>query len=1084
MMKKLLISALLLCSVQFLKAQNPKLIYIDEDNREIRTIKTDGTDEEIFFKKTEALSSRYLAVNNTTQEIFFSTGSPYSIYKKNFDGTLQQKLYTSPGVSIYNLAIDEANSKLYWVEYQELKRSNLDGSSVETIINLTTDVYLRNLTIGGGKLYWSERLYNTSNLSNTYYLKRANLDGTGIETLHSELVPSGQLFVNDLGTIYGMQVDETNNILYWASSSADGIFKKNSDGSGSVTKILNDTYVKSPRGLALDVANNKLFWTDSGSGFDNLRSANLDGTSVTVLSGVASDPYGLALASFNENPVGFAEIDIQGNSTSIANNDATPDTNDNTDFGSVALNNNYKEHYFFVRNLGGSSLSLSGSPVVTITGAHAADFTLQTDVASTINATSNSYFTIRFDPSVLGLRTATVTINSNDGDEAAYTFSLQGTGDVSSGEMGTNDIRLTTHATGQSLDNEDPDVAYDPTLNRFLMVYETEVANKEEEIFGQFVNPDGSLNGSAFQISLTGPNGNFDIDAANPKVVFNSVSNQYFVVWEGDMDTTNQTEKEVFGQLINPNGTLVGGLGTGQIRISQHGADGNEAYSISNPELTVNTSNGEYYVTWQSPTTTTTSGGNTYGAEVEIFGTRVQSNGTLVGALGSQTQLSSFAATNQAPSYSQVAYNAGTNQYLVVYHADYPTNSDNNVFGQIVATDGSLVSGINSPIQITNVAAGRDADNARVVYNKLLDEYFVTFQADHINPTDGEDEIFGQRIANDGTLVASAMQISFAGIDGDGEETGSYSDIAYNATENQILVTFQSEEPGSNSYDIFATTLDAANYVALETQSRVSDMGDVNGVNTYSAQKPKQAFNTTTNNFLIVWEGDDNVPGDGEDEVFGQLWRSPPIAEIDIRGDSNSIADGDTTPDTNDFTDFGAIAPASTMVREFTVHNTNTEQLVLNGTPTIAISGTNASDFSVTKQPSTAIDAGNSTTFEITFSPTTIGIKTATISIDNNDAGENLYNFTIQGEADGTLSLDEGLNKKSDALKIYPNPTTDYISVNGLKKSSGFTIFNVLGTEVLKGLVFPEGNIDVKNLKTGLYFIRINESNTVKFIKK
>ncbi|MFD1614660.1 choice-of-anchor D domain-containing protein [Gelatiniphilus marinus] len=1076
MMKKLLILALLLCSVQFLKAQNPKLIYIDEDNREIRTIKTDGTDEVVFFKNTEALSSRYITVNNSTQEIFFSTGSPYSIYKKNFDGTLEQKLYTSSGVSIYNLAIDEANSKLYWVEYQELKRSNLDGTSVETIINLTTDVYLRNLTIGGGKLYWSERLYNTSNFANTYYLKRANLDGTGIETLHSELVPSGQLFVNELGTIYGMQVDDVNNVLYWASSSADGIFKKNSDGSGGVTKILNDTYVKSPRGLALDVANNKLFWTDSDSGFDNLRSANLNGSSVTVLSSVASDPYGLALASFSENPVGIPEIDIQGNSASIANNDATPDTSDNTDFGSIALNNNYKDNFFFVRNMGGSSLSLSGSPVVAITGDHAADFTLQTDVASNINATSNSYFTIRFDPSVLGLRTATVTINSNDSDETVYTFNIQGTGDVSSGEMGTNDVRLTTHATGQSLDNEDPDIAYDPTLNRFLMVYETEVVNKEEEIFGQFINPDGSLNGSAFQISLTGPNGNFDIDASNPKIVFNTVSNQYFVVWEGDMDATNQTEKEIFGQLINPDGTLVGGLGTGQIRISQHGTDGDELFNTYNPSLSVNTSNGEYYLVWQANSVSN--------AEVEIYGTRLLSNGTLVAGLGAQTKLSSFTASNQAPSSPNVAYNTSTNQFLVVYHADFPVNSDNNVFGQIVAADGSLVSGINTPIQITNVAASRDADYANVVYNKLLDEYFVAFQADHINPTDGEDEIFGQRIANDGTLVASAMQISFAGIDGDGEETGSFSSIGYNTTDHQILFIFQSEEPGSNSYDIFATTLDATNYTALETQSRVSDMGDVNGDNTYTAQKPKQAFNTTTGNFLIVWEGDDNVPGDGEDEVFGQLWRSPPIAEIDVRGNSNSIADGDNTPDINDFTDFGSIAPASSVVREFTVHNTNTEQLVLNGSPTIEISGANASDFSVTKLPSTAIDAGNSTTFEITFSPTTVGVKTATISIDNNDAGENPYDFTIQGEADGALSLDEALNKKSDAIKIYPNPTTDYISINGLKKSSTFSIFNVLGTEVLKGLVSPEGNIDVKNLKIGLYFMKIYGSNTVKFIKK
>lgn len=1074
MKNKLLFFSFILFSLLSSNGQNKKLLYIDEDNREIKTINADGSQEEIFFKKTEALSARYLTVNNATQELFFTTGSPYSIYKKNFDGTLEDKLYTSSSTSIYNISVDEVNSKLYWVEYQELKRSNLNGTSVETVVGLTTDVYLRNLTIGSNKLYWSERFYNTSNFSNTYYLKRSNLDGSSVETLHTEYVPSGQTYVNELGTIYGMQVDDTNNILYWASSSADGIFKKNSDGSGSVTEILNDSYVKSPRGLAIDVPNNKLFWTDSDSSFDNLRSADLDGSNVTVLSSVASDPYGLALAYFNESPVGIQEIDVQGNNVSIANNDNTPETSDNTDFGSVALNNNYKDYNFFIRNLGGATLALSGSPKVVISGTHAADFTLQTDALATVNATGSTYFTVRFDPSVLGVRTAIITINSNDSDEAIYSFSIQGSGDVSSGEIGTNDMRLTSHATGASLDNEDPDVAYDPTLNRFLMVYETEVANTEEEIFGQFVNPDGSLDGSAFQISLTGPNGNDDIDGSNPKVLFNTVSNQYFVVWEADMDTTTSSEKEIYGQLINPNGTLVGGLGTGQIRISQHGTDGDELFNTYNPNLTLNTSNGEYYIVWQANSLSN--------AEVEIYGTRMQSNGTLVNGLGGQTKLSSFSASNQAPSYADVDYNSGSNQFLVVYHADYPTNSDNNVFGQIVAADGSLVSGINTPIQITSVAASRDADNANVVYNPLLGEYFVTFQADHINPTDGEDEIFGQRISSSGVLTGTPIQLSFAGIDGDGEETGSYSSVSYNNLNDQILVTFQSEEPGSSAYDIFATTLDASNYTHLETQSRVSDMGNTNGDNSFTAQKPKQAFNTTTGNFLIVWEGDDNIPGDGEDEVFGQLWRSPPIAEIDIKGNAVSIADGDTTPDSADFTDFEMVGLSSSLVREFVIHNTNTEQLVLSGSPLVEITGTDAALFTVSKQPDAVIEAGNSTTFEITFAPTSVGVKEASVSIVNNDAGENPYNFDIQGEGNGTLDVSEIV--KSGGLNIYPNPATDNISVNGLKQASKYSIFNILGAEVGSGALVPSGKIDVKGLNQGLYLLQIEGNLIYKFIKK
>ncbi|MCR9064014.1 MAG: choice-of-anchor D domain-containing protein [Cytophagales bacterium] len=950
------------------------------------------------------LSARYLAVNNNTQELFFTSGSPYKIFKKKFDGTLEQEIYSSSGESIYNIEVDETNAKIYWVENQKIKRANLDGTNVETIIDVTTDVYIRSLALTGSNLYWSERFYNTTNFSNTYYLKKSSLDGSSVSTIHTEVVSFSGSPVTQ-GTIYDMEVDESNGHIYWASYTADAIFRKNSDGSGGVTTVLNSTYVLSPRALALDVPNNKIYWTDSDATFDNLRSSNLDGSNVILLSSAASDPYGLALATINPDPLGLPEIDVQGNSTSILNNDLTPETVDNTDFGSVPINNNYKDHYFFVRNLGGTNLTLSGSPRIIITGINAGDFTLQTDANSTIAPTSNTYFTIRFDPSVVGERMATITVNSNDSNEGAYSFNIKGTGDVSSGETGTNDIRLTTHAVASSLDNEDPSIAYDPTLNRYLLVFESEITNLEEEIFGQFIAADGSLIGSQFQISSTGPGGNTDIDGTNPKVVYNTVSNQFFVIWLGDMDASNISEYEVFGQLINPNGTLVGGLGTGQIRLSKHGTDGDDYYSVSNPELAVNTNNGDYYVVWQSQTTVTTNtGGFTFGDEVEVFGTRILSDGTIVSGLGNQTKLSNVPDPNiddnQDASIPHIAFNSTNNQYLVVYESDKITDGDDNIFGQLINSDGSLVHSIDSPKQFTSVGASRDADNARVVYNSALNEYLVGYQSDHVLSTDNEDEIFGQRVSNLGVLVGSPIQLSFAGIDGDGEESGSYFSLDYNASFDQILATFQSEESGSNSFDIYATTLDASTYSYLESQSRVSDMGTLNGDNTYTAQKPRQAFNSTANNFLIVWEGDDqapNGPGDNEDEIFGQLWQSPPTPEIDIEGNNLSITDGDSSPSLLDLTDFGSVNLGVPKDRVFTIKNLNSGQLVLNGSPTVSLNGINASDFEVSISPATVLSGNSSTTFQITFTPSASGSRTASLSISNNDSGENPYNFDIKG---------------------------------------------------------------------------------------
>ncbi len=120
--------------------------------------------------------------------------------------------------------------------------------------------------------------------------------------------------------------------------------------------------------------------------------------------------------------------------------------------------------------------------------------------------------------------------------------------------------------------------------------------------------------------------------------------------------------------------------------------------------------------------------------------------------------------------------------------------------------------------------------------------------------------------------------------------------------------------------------------------------------------------------------------------------------EMDVQGNSTSIADGDATPSASDWTDFGSVDYASgTISRTFTILNTGTANLNLTGTPLVSIGGTNAGDFSVTATPSTPVAASSSTTFTVQFDPSAVGTRTATISIANDDANENPYDFAIQG---------------------------------------------------------------------------------------
>jgi surface protein len=55
--------------------------------------------------------------------------------------------------------------------------------------------------------------------------------------------------------------------------------------------------------------------------------------------------------------------------------------------------------------------------------------------------------------------------------------------------------------------------------------------------------------------------------------------------------------------------------------------------------------------------------------------------------------------------------------------------------------------------------------------------------------------------------------------------------------------------------------------------------------------------------------------------------------------------------------------------------------------------------------PSTTVVPSAFTTFQITFDPSAVGIRTATISIANNDANENPYTFAIRGTGVNTTDL-------------------------------------------------------------------------------
>lgn len=122
-------------------------------------------------------------------------------------------------------------------------------------------------------------------------------------------------------------------------------------------------------------------------------------------------------------------------------------------------------------------------------------------------------------------------------------------------------------------------------------------------------------------------------------------------------------------------------------------------------------------------------------------------------------------------------------------------------------------------------------------------------------------------------------------------------------------------------------------------------------------------------------------------------------SEIEVKQGTTGIPSG-----TGSY-DFGEIPFGTFGNANFTIENSGTGNLNLTGSPVVQISGADASAFSVITQPTSPVLPGGSATFAIRFNPTNAGVKTATVSIANNqfNQDENPYTFTITGTATSVI---------------------------------------------------------------------------------
>ena len=404
--------------------------------------------------------------------------------------------------------------------------------------------------------------------------------------------------------------------------------------------------------------------------------------------------------------------------------------------------------------------------------------------------------------------------------------------------------------------------------------------DNDRDIFGRLINAaDGSAVTGDFRISDVGVDTETTQSPFEPAVAYNSVKDEFLVVWWAD-DLVDQ-EFEIFGQRISSSGAE---LGTNDFRISDMGGNGNNGLVGFKPDVAHNPDDNEYLVVW--------SGDDSTDGEFEIWGQLLEYDlGGLLVEDGGDFQISDVGPggnTDFSASGAAVAYDPTNEQYLVVWHGDDSVPGDNQweIFGQFLSAVGGAVGSDDFRISDMGPESGGseadfDAVEPALAYNPQTDEFLVVWHGDDDSGSlgDQEIEIWGQRI-DAATRVETGtndFRISDVGTDGETTRSGANPTVAFNSPSGEYMVVWAADEGVDNAWEIYGQRLNGAGGEVGDNDFRLSDMGSVDTDASFVGLAPRVAANGGNSESIVVWHGDDDTGDlvDGEFEIYGQRFEGP-----------------------------------------------------------------------------------------------------------------------------------------------------------------------------------------------------------------
>eukprot|EP00930_Biecheleria_cincta_P078155 TRINITY_DN65567_c0_g1_i1.p1 TRINITY_DN65567_c0_g1~~TRINITY_DN65567_c0_g1_i1.p1 ORF type:complete len:380 (+),score=62.99 TRINITY_DN65567_c0_g1_i1:86-1225(+) len=184
----------------------------------------------------------------TPGKIYWGDVGRKAIRRANLDGSLVETIVS--GLQSPNgVAIDAVAGKIYWTDSgtQKIQRASLDGHEVEDILTVdTSQLGGLALDVAAGKMYWAVADITKPKV------QQASLNGTDVRTL----VASGLRVVEDVAVVAG------HGRIYWSDSMAQRLQSANLDGSDVYTHI-SCGHACTPVGVLVHLPSSQLLWTDT-----------------------------------------------------------------------------------------------------------------------------------------------------------------------------------------------------------------------------------------------------------------------------------------------------------------------------------------------------------------------------------------------------------------------------------------------------------------------------------------------------------------------------------------------------------------------------------------------------------------------------------------------------------------------------------------------------------------------------------------------------------------------------------------------------------------------------------------------------